>query len=185
MSSLKLYFSYGSNLWQAQMAQRCPHSPHKGIARLLHYRWFISSRGSANIGATENPDDEVWGLVYALTPAEEARLDIREHVPEVFEKRMVEVEYWAKTSAVRGVEGEPGRKPETVPMLVYIDFKRVVDGEPRAEYIHRMNSGIQDALREGVPKAYVDGVLRKFIPEHGDEAAKALALKRAQIFEDE
>jgi hypothetical protein len=55
-------------------------------------------------------------------------------------------------------------------MLVYIDRKRNQGGHaPRAEYVHRMNMGIRDALREGVPRGYVEGVLREYIPAPGVE----------------
>ena len=74
-------------------------------------------------------------------------------------------------------------------MLVYIDFQRTSENHtPKPEYVHRMNCGIRDALREGVPQDYVDKVLRYYIPADGKERndqVRGLALKQAMSFEDE
>jgi len=37
----KTYFGYGSNLWQDQMARRCPASPFTGVGRLRGYQWCV------------------------------------------------------------------------------------------------------------------------------------------------
>ena len=79
-------------------------------------------------------------------------------------------------------------------MLVYIDRERTAPSEPKEEYVYRMNKGIDDALALGVPKKYVDEVMRKFIPEggsggdgdgNGDGEVAAKALRQATQFEDE
>lgn len=184
----KPYFGYGSNLWQGQMARRCPASPFTGVGRLRGYRWIINSRGYANVVPTRAADDQVWGLIYELPPSDEARLDINEGVPDAYEKRMLDVEFWAKGTLPPGGDGmAPPEK--TVRMLVYIDFQR--DGgegnRPREEYVHRMNQGVRDALREGVPELYIDTVIRAYIPVEDEvgEAARELALKQAVSFVDE
>ncbi|KAK4168760.1 hypothetical protein QBC43DRAFT_228465 [Cladorrhinum sp. PSN259] len=178
-----IYFGYGSNLWLDQMSRRCPSSPHTGIGLLRGYTWFINSRGYANIAPSKNPDDQVWGLIYDLTPEDEAQLDKNEGVPRAYEKRVIPVLFSDKDT-----KGEPNK---AVDMLVYIDFKRNRGGhEPRAEYVHRMNMGIKDALKEGVPQEYVDKVMRQYIPDEDelglDQAeARQLALKQASMFKDE
>ncbi|KAK4459917.1 hypothetical protein QBC42DRAFT_307497 [Cladorrhinum samala] len=180
---LKAYFGYGSNLWLDQMSRRCPSSPHTGIGLLRGYQWFINSRGYANIAASDNPDDQVWGLIYDLTPEDEAQLDVNEGVPVAYEKRTMPVLFAGK--------GERGEPKDAVDMLVYIDFQRN-EGKhkPRAEYVHRMNMGIRDALKEGVPQEYVDKVLREYIPEEDElgveqEQVKKWARKQAERFRDE
>ena len=185
----KTYFGYGSNLWQDQMARRCPSSPFTGVGRLRGYRWIINSRGYANIAQTHaNADEVCWGLIYELPPPDEAMLDINEGVPYAYEKRMLDVEFWPKGMLPPGGDGmTPPEK--TVEMLVYIDFQRD-SGEgnkPRNEYVHRMNQGIRDALREGVPELYINTVIRAYIPaeEGADETARELALKQAASFVDE
>jgi gamma-glutamylcyclotransferase len=148
---------------------------------------IINSRGYANITETGSDTDEVWGLIYELHLEDEARLDLNEGVPYAYEKRVIEVEFWKKGSIP--VPGELPPSEEVVEMLVYIDFQRN-SGEgnkPQDEYVHRMNEGIRDALKEGVPARYIDEVVRAYIPveDEADERAKALALKQAVSFNDE
>ncbi|KAK4039363.1 hypothetical protein C8A01DRAFT_47155 [Parachaetomium inaequale] len=186
------YFAFGSNLWQHQMSLRCPSSPFTGLARLPGYKWFINARGFANIApattskeAEKKEEEEVWGLVYDLSPTDEAQLDRNEGVPYAYEKRLVPVEFWPTTTTT---DGE--KEVQKVEMLIYIDFKRHTGGhQPRREYIHRMNMGIRDALREGVPRGYVERVLRGYIPAADDEEGeigaeeKGVALRQAAAFE--
>ncbi|KAK4187238.1 hypothetical protein QBC35DRAFT_410835 [Podospora australis] len=191
----KPYFGYGSNLWLDQMRRRCPDSIFTGIGRLKGYTWFINSRGYANVAPVtseeekEEEEEEVWGLVYDLTPADEAKLDVNEGVPEAYEKRMVGVEFWP--CKPEEAEGEERGEGKVVEMLVYIDFKRNKPGfKPRDEYIVRMNHGIDDALEQGIPKSYVDRVLRGYIPEQfqteeEEKKARDLAKKQAGRFVDE
>lgn len=186
------------------MALRCPGSQFVGIGRLAGYRWMINSRGYANVAPCaeeEDEDQEVWGLVYTLTRQDEDRLDVNEGVPWAYEKRILRGEAWGvevEGEVDLGVDGGGGeelkkKKGEMVDMLVYIDFLRA-EGEgntPRAEYVHRMNMGVRDALRAGVPREYVDGVLRRWIAEEeggeeGDgERVRELARRQAASFEDE
>ena len=63
-----LYFAYGSNLSLAQMASRCPTSTHHALGVLHGYKWIIGKRGYANVIATSNPPNEVWGMLYWLEP---------------------------------------------------------------------------------------------------------------------
>jgi gamma-glutamylcyclotransferase len=58
--------------------------------------------------------------------------------------------------------------PEKKQMLLYIDRKRTKDDKPREDNIYRMNMGIIDALKVGIPSSYVEKVMRKFIPEMDD-----------------
>ena len=76
-------------------------------------------------------------------------------------------------------------------MLVYVDRKRTQPDEPKKEYVYRMNMGIKDALKEGVPEKYVQEVMRKFIldveDEHSQlwESVAALARQQALSFKEE
>ncbi|KAF2235615.1 hypothetical protein EV356DRAFT_430731, partial [Viridothelium virens] len=174
------YFGYGSNLWRDQMRHRCPSSSYLGLARLKNYHWIINKRGYANVveittsSSSSNADNEkdvVWGLVYTLDKKDEAQLDKNEGVPKTYTKEMIEVEFWEK-----GEEGKAlniRKKPETRKMLVYIN-RTLTSGDfkPKEEYVHRMNMGIADALKEGVPRKYVEKVLRHWIPEEEEENAR-------------
>lgn len=67
--------------------------------------------------------------------------------------------------------------------LVCVDRKRVMCDNPQEEYVHRMSMGIEDAVvGAGVPFAYVQKVMRPFIPEQ--EKAGESARKQALSFED-
>lgn len=61
------------------------------------------------------------------------------------------------------------KRPGKEKMLVYINREMTDEGEIRKEYISRMNCGIKDAVKEGLPREYVEQVLRRWIPADGGE----------------
>ncbi|KAG8858548.1 hypothetical protein FRB96_005220 [Tulasnella sp. 330] len=193
-----LCFGYGSNIWLQQMRQRCPESTYLGVARLPSYRWIINERGYANVvhcvGATspnlsesilgyEAEEYEVYGLVYALSTSDEARLDINEGVPLSYEKEYLKVQFWPSSGGEVWVDVTKGAVEREV--LVYVNEKAVTDSAPKAEYVYRMNMAIKDGLKMGIPGEYVRKVMRKFIPEMEDESLKEVAGKQALLFQDE
>ena len=93
------------------------------------------------------------------------------------------VDFWASEDGKSPVDVTKGGEQRDV--LVYIDRNRTTDHKPKKEYIYRMNQGIEDGLKAGIPKDYVDQALRQFIPEKVSEEVKALAIKQASGFEDE
>ncbi|KAH8709982.1 hypothetical protein GQ44DRAFT_763282 [Phaeosphaeriaceae sp. PMI808] len=206
-----IYFGYGSNLWLYQMSQRCPHAKYLGVARLNGYKWLINDRGYANVveakkeieGESEEGNEEeqkaseydnvVFGLVYSLSPSDESHLDRNEGVPVAYTKEFQSCDFWSA-----GRPSAPGDKHRKVDitkpnayaldMLVYIDRKRITPDKPREEYIHRMNSGIADALKLGVPEAYVEDVMRVFIPQTSEQEVEKIqefAKGQAKEFKDE
>lgn len=72
LKSSELYFAYGSNLNQRQMAERCPTAVPVGIGRMVGWvfgytksnRTFTNAFG--NIHYTGNDEDIVYGLVYEM-----------------------------------------------------------------------------------------------------------------------
>ena len=158
----KLYFAYGSNLWLYQMSLRCPSSIYLGLAKLPRWRWMINGRGYANVVPSDA--DEVWGMVYSLTTADEASLDLHEGVPRAYQKKILHAELWREAD---GDVTQPGKQED---MLCYVDGNNLEDATPKEEYVHRMNIGIDDAVGEGMPKAYVTKYLRPFIPEQPSRA---------------
>ena len=96
---------------------------------------------------------------------------------------MLLVDFWASKDGNSPVDVTKGGEKRDV--LVYIDLDRTTDHKPKAEYIYRMNRGIEDGLKAGIPKDYMDQALRQFIPEKVSEEVKALAIKQASGFEDE
>lgn len=121
-------------------------------------RWIINERGYANIVPSEG--DKVYGLLFTITAADEKALDVYEGVPISYEKKIISVQHFG----AGGDSGQKGGEYEIVDALVYVDFQRVTEDKPRKEYIDRMNMGIGDALKEGVPKEYVERYMRPFIP---------------------
>ena len=93
------------------------------------------------------------------------------------------MDFWASKDGNSPVDvTKEGEKSD---VLVYIDRNRTTDHKPKAEYIYRMNRCIEDGLKAGIPKDYVEQALRQFIPERVSEEVKALAMKQASGFEDE
>jgi gamma-glutamylcyclotransferase len=168
-----LYLAYGSNLSLSQMSFRCPSSTPLGIASLKNHKWIINTRGFANIVLEQS---EVWGLVYSLTPVDIDRLDKNEGVPWAYTKEIHEIEFWpssSKNADFVETSIEIGKvQPVKANALVYIDRQRVEEGEPREEYIYRMNHGIIDALKVGIPPLYIEQVMRRFIPTMEDAVAR-------------
>ena len=77
--TVSMYFAYGSNLSQAQMANRCPTAKRLGVAVLEGHRLSFTAfsrgwkGGVADVG--EAAGREVWGLLDELTPADLTALD--------------------------------------------------------------------------------------------------------------
>lgn len=204
-----IYFGYGSNLWRQQMQSRCPTSEYLGVARLNDYKWLINQRGYANVveinsSSSSTPSEiekaagkqkpspyanEVWGLVYTLEPNDEARLDRNEGVPVAYTKENITCDFWAVHDG-RG-PANVTEKPREVEMLVYINREQVEPSEPKEEYVYRMNMGIKDAVKEGVPEGYVRDVMRGFIPEAeggveggSGSVVERVAMRQAVEFEE-
>ncbi|KAI0035385.1 hypothetical protein K488DRAFT_83093 [Vararia minispora EC-137] len=167
-----LYFGYGSNLWLEQMAARCPTSVYRGVALIPHWQWIINGRGYANIVTassddTGSPHSIVYGLVFALQPEDEARLDVYEGVAGgAYEKQRVTALFWPAEGKTR--VNTSVSVPESREMLVYVDRKNTQPYLPRTEYIRRMNNGIADAMMLGVPAKYIQDVMRPFILPDGE-----------------
>jgi gamma-glutamylcyclotransferase len=141
---MKLYFAYGSNMWAEQMQCRCPDHCRVGKGTLEGYRWIISSRGYANV--VKSASDEVFGVIYEISGVDEELLDRYEGVATgSYRKELLSVEV-----------GDSSRD-----CLVYIDPIED-EGVPKAEYVERINMGIEDAE---LPPEYVRDSIRKFVPE--------------------
>lgn len=140
---MELYFAYGSNMWQEQMDRRCPDHRYFGKGILRDFAWIISTRGYANIIKSEA--DEVHGVVYKISEADELSLDTYEGVQKgSYRKDFKDVEI-----------------DKTIyRCLVYVDPVET-EGKSAAKYINRINKGIADS--ELQPE-YVERYIRKFIP---------------------
>ncbi|KAI8961939.1 hypothetical protein F5Y11DRAFT_366257 [Daldinia sp. FL1419] len=175
-----LYFAYGSNLSSEQMRERCPLSTPIGLAYLPGWKWIINKRGYANIVQDKTDTTSgVFGVVYHMDPGDEESLDQCEGVPWAYERRFLDAVLVECADVLSGVKdlGEEeialsGLKGNTrqIQALAYIDFQRVEPGRPMNEYIHRMNTGIKDAMEHWeLPEEYVKSVIRPFIPTKAEE----------------
>ena len=140
---MKLYFGYGSNMWDVQMTKRCPQSKKVGVAWLRGYRWIISARGYANV--VESKLDEVEGMLFEISQSDEDSLDRHEGV---------------ESGSYRKVDLSVLHEGREVIALVYLD-PVTAEGTPKKEYIQRINSGLADA---NLSESYVTRYVRKFIP---------------------
>lgn len=140
---MRLYFAYGSNMWDAQMKMRCPQSKKVGVARLLGYRWIISKRGYANI--VKSMEDEVEGVLFEISATDEVSLDNYEGV---------------SSGSYHKVDLPVLYKEQEKVALVYVDSV-TVEGCPQQKYIQRINSGLADAK---LSDAYVTRYVRRYIP---------------------
>ncbi|MCJ1395609.1 hypothetical protein MMC18_008495 [Xylographa bjoerkii] len=94
-------------------------------------------------------DNYTYGLVYALSPADEDSLDMYEGVPEAYTKDKVSISIW---HAGKQVLDDPGKETAT---LMYVDRKRVRDGVPKLEYVQRMRREMLEAGEMGIPMAWM------------------------------
>lgn len=82
----RLYFAYGSNMNEAQMALRCPDSKIVGIAMLENHRFLINERGVASIA--ESQGKVVYGLLWSISQPDERQLDCYEGVGKGFYRKL-------------------------------------------------------------------------------------------------
>ncbi len=139
---MRLYCAYGSNMWSVQMEERCSPSKKVGVARLLDYRWIISARGYANVVKSMN--DYVEGVLFEISARDEASLDEKEGVSSgSYQKAELPVLHEGLAEVA----------------LVYAD-PVTVKGNPKQEYIQRINSGLADAK---LSDAYATRYVRRYI----------------------
>ena len=149
------HFAYGSNLWFEQMDYRCPQNAKVGIGLLEDFKWIISERGYANI--VESKGDYVLGFVFTISESDEDALDGYEGVS-----------WGSYTKEKQWIKGSDGKRKKC---MLYIDRVRPDEGDPKEEYIARINKGVNDVLNfkpqhpQKRTKAYVRKYIRKFIPK--------------------
>jgi gamma-glutamylcyclotransferase len=85
----KLYFAYGMNTNQDEMAYRCPGAVALGKAILLGYR--LEFKSFATI--VPSPNSSVEGVLWTITNSDESALDVLEGYPEFYDKKTVSVEH--------------------------------------------------------------------------------------------
>ena len=179
-NQVSLYFTYGSNLHIAQMAERCPDSCFVGRGTLTGYRWQINQRGVANI-VESSRHDKVRGLVFEVTRADVRALDRFEGVRSgAYSRENLEVHVTANDALVGKKSAEVAGKLQAyhdghvrrssltgrgtlerrkVPTWVYISTNHMQDGIIRPEYVPRMANAMLDARVLGVDGDYIKDVM--------------------------
>jgi len=147
-----LYFAYGSNMHRAVMRRHAPQAEAIGPATLAGHRFIITADGYASVAPA--PGENVYGLVWRLTPRDRLTLDAWENVAGGL--------YRAETLPV-------ARSGASVPALVYIARQRPI-GRPRLGY---MEVVIAAARELELPAGYIAS-LEEWLPKSAAEAAAAL-----------
>lgn len=165
------------------------------IASLPGWKWLICTRGYANIvelppnqHASDTDATTVWGVLYDLSPTDEETLDayeghndrrnpfpkpnpdasLRARKPHLqgnwdYNKQYlpVSVTKWLVDPMTFGLPAETSK----VDVLVYVDELRVEEGEIKREYVGRMNRAIDESVALGVPRAWCESVMRRWVPK--------------------
>jgi hypothetical protein len=87
----------------------------------------------------------------------------------------VTVTKWLQPPSVLGFDDEnllAGRGKDMVKVLAYVDELRTQEGPIWKNYIGRMNRAIEEGVAMGVPRTWVDRVMRTWVvpgifPDHG------------------
>jgi gamma-glutamylcyclotransferase len=196
------FFAYGTNLWHAQIKQRCPSAEVYGIGRIRHWSFQINDRGHPNItpclpvsdisptvakwleqlgGATPMTNiQRVYGVIYQMTEADEAKLDEFQEHPATYSKESKVIECWAAPL--------DGSKHITITegfrrcrVFFYVDRSNTSKstGSCSPEVAYKLQQGILDALDLGIPAKYIDGCVRPYLP---GAASTAAAIKNALAY---
>lgn len=128
------YFAYGSNLSSERLRGRCRGASRPRPAVLGGHVWLINERGVATIEPAAG--HEVHGVVWDLTDADLAALDLAEGVPD---------RYRRDVCVVSDADGP-------IAAVVYID-PRTEPGPPREGYLEIVLAG---AIEHGLPEHWVD-----------------------------
>lgn len=131
----RYYLAYGSNLNQGQMQWRCRGAVPLGTAEIKNYRLlFKGSQTGAHLTIEEEPGCSVPVAVWAVTAADEARLDRYEGFPRFYYKKELEITY----------KGISSGKKLRVAAFVYIMHEDRPLGIPTQHYMDVCRKGYKD-----------------------------------------
>lgn len=119
----KIYIAYGSNMSEAQMAQRCPDATLAGTGQVNGYELLFKGSLTGCYATIEKKADAFVPVVlWRISAADERRLDAYEGFPRFYYKKEVEVE--TDDGTIRG--------------LVYIMHEDRCFGIPETWYYQNM-----------------------------------------------
>ncbi|MBK9082811.1 MAG: gamma-glutamylcyclotransferase [Rhizobiales bacterium] len=131
---MPLYFAYGANMHEAEMALRCPGARVVGRARLARHRFFVMNHGYASV--TRDPARDVHGLLWEIGLAHVRTLDAFEELGRGL--------YTKISQGVILAEGGARRA------LIYVGAS-LEPGRPKPGYMERI---VEAAEAAGLPAAY-------------------------------
>jgi cation transport regulator ChaC len=142
-----LYFAYGSNMWRAQMHERCPDHELIGKAVLPGYALCFPRsspiRNCGVAGIVEQPGADVWGVVYRLHDEDMAALDRREGYDP------------AKPAHVNRYNRKTVRVLKDAAALDCLTYLARAEPGTHVPSVHYMSALITGAVENGLPAEYV------------------------------
>ena len=117
----KLYFAYGSNMDQEQMADRCPDAKVVKAVRLADYR--LAYRGAGYATILPEQGSHVDGVLWSITTIDEIKLDRYEGFPRHYAKQPITVtdKNGMAVQAMVYVMQPPMRDHPAIPSRWYFD----------------------------------------------------------------
>ena len=135
MDKKRYYLAYGSNLNMEQMRFRCPGAVPLGTAEIKDYRLLFKGSRSGSYLTIEKADGYTVPVgVWAVTEADEARLDRYEGYPAFYYKTEVDITYTGLVS----------KKARKVKAFVYIMHEDRPFGIPSFRYVDTCRQGYAD-----------------------------------------
>lgn len=135
MAKKLYYLAYGSNLNMAQMQWRCPGAVPLGTAEISGYRLLFKGSRTGSYLTIEKADGfSVPVGVWAVTEADEARLDRYEGYPSFYYKKELDITYTGLVS----------KKQRKVRAFVYIMHEDRLLGIPSYQYVETCREGYAD-----------------------------------------
>jgi len=140
---VELYFAYGSNLLYEQMRERCSSASFGTLAYYPNFKLDFtrkSTKGGWVADMVFDPNNRVWGAVYALTMSDMLVLDQREvvHLTDGYLRQKI---------VVFNSYGE-----EHIAWAYFVKIKKG-SGQPRLLY---MNKILKGARQQKLPVDYID-----------------------------
>ena len=143
-----IYFAYGSNLDERQMALRCPGGRMTGVAQLAHHRICFPRRSPIRNCAVASIEPysgaTVWGVTYELNGDDLKRLDQREG----YDVALPEEQMRYKRISVKVVR----LRGEAIDAYAYVAVPAPDPGLPSPSYLKQI---VNAATVHGFPEEYL------------------------------
>jgi hypothetical protein len=140
------HFAYGSNLNDKQVLARCTNPKVVAVAKLPDHQLAFFGYSAIWDGAEESivpaPGQDVWGVIYELTPSDKDKLDDWQDA--LFDGSGA---YFHSPAKVTDQEGK---------VYTVLLFKKAKLGNPEKPSQEYLDFIVQGAVEHGLPSAYVD-----------------------------